>query len=280
MESNTSDIPVGASISSSVQLSQSSVPSTQLSKTVVRIGSTRWNVSSQSSILQLSTPAVPSTRWNVTSQLSASQVLASPPAVQSTASNLSLESSATQVSAPTPAVQSTTSNVTSQSLAAQVSASAPMVELTVSNVASQSSASQVSSSSRSQCIAIATNTTIDWQGLRYEMMPGTRSTSILLHTLDEQQLYRQRVLYKNVRQYDCKIEDCNSKVYLNTTTGVCFSKEKFRQHTHGSREIEIKKMALVKKMKEDCGKLSTLASINSPAGNANVRSVYQKCLTE
>lgn len=55
---------------------------------------------------------------------------------------------------------------------------------------------------------------LDMNNIRYEFMPGQRMNSKMLHTLDEHQLYKKKIVTKHDTQYECyKIKNgCPAKV--------------------------------------------------------------------
>lgn len=120
---------------------------------------------------------------------------------------------------------------------------------------------------------------INYCNLRYELMSGKRINSKLLHTIDEHQLYVQKVKTKSTRQYDCyKKKDlgCEAKVFVNNSSAVCFRKINHgNEHNHSTLKKEINEIKMKTEIKTKCGDSATLAEHIGASGTGNVRGIFQ-----
>lgn len=109
--------------------------------------------------------------------------------------------------------------------------------------------------------------------IRYKFVAGKRLNSKMLHTIDEQQMYRLRVTHKNVAQYNCYIDKCNAKLYLNLETQECSRKAVYELHNHGPNDI-INDIQLNDSIKRRC------RSAAAAGGSGNVRNLFHSTIRE
>lgn len=114
---------------------------------------------------------------------------------------------------------------------------------------------------------------IDDTNVRYKFAAGKRLNSKMLHTIDEQQMYRLRVTHKNVAQYNCYIDKCNAKLYLNLETQVCYRKAMYGLHNHGPNDT-IYDIQLNDTIKRRC------RSAAAASGAGNVRNLFHSTIRE
>lgn len=117
---------------------------------------------------------------------------------------------------------------------------------------------------------------IDYDNVRYRFVAGKRINSKMLHAIDEQQMYRYRVTHKNIAQYNCYIDTCKAKLYVDTVSGVCARKAKHTPHNHGPND-EIMSIQLVDSIKKRC-RSATVAAKTGGAGN--VRDIFHHTVRE
>lgn len=108
---------------------------------------------------------------------------------------------------------------------------------------------------------------VDFSNVRYEYVAGKRVGSKMLHAIGERQMYRYRVTHKNVAQYNCYIDKCNAKLYVDLTTQVCARKQKFEPHNHGPNDM-IEGIQLNDSIKQRC-RNAAVATRSASAGNVH-----------
>lgn len=119
--------------------------------------------------------------------------------------------------------------------------------------------------------------TVNYSDVRYEFMAGKIAKSKILHAIDEEQLYRYRVTHKSLSQYNCYINDCKAKLYVDTMTNICFRKPKQSEvHNHGPHD-GIEAMQLASTIKKRC---RSAAAAARSGGNGNVRQIFHNAIRE
>lgn len=117
---------------------------------------------------------------------------------------------------------------------------------------------------------------LDYSNLSFEFIPGKRANSKLLHTIDEQQLYRRRVKHGRTTQYDCYINTCNAKVFFDDELNSLKRKEKHDRHNHGANDM-ISTLQLSESIKKRC-RSAAMAGRNENDGN--VRDIFHNTIRE
>lgn len=83
----------------------------------------------------------------------------------------------------------------------------------------------------------------------YEFRAGKRSTSQLLYSLSELQIYAVRNHYPTFSRYACTVKGCKGVVKL--VGEVCSKVANFKEHNHGDQEDEFKMNGFITKLKAD-----------------------------
>lgn len=87
--------------------------------------------------------------------------------------------------------------------------------------------------------------------VQFEMVQGKRRDKLILHSIEEQQLYvRNKVLADGSVAYTCREKNCKARVFLKN--GECFFAKPFFDHQHEKKEKEISEMRLLAKIKTTC----------------------------
>lgn len=113
---------------------------------------------------------------------------------------------------------------------------------------------------------------VDFSNIRYEIIAGKRLYSKMLHAIDEQQMYRFRINHK--AQYNCNVNKCPSKVYVDLTTHVCARKTCYEPHNHGPND-QIDKIQLNDSIKKRCRSAAVAAR-----SGGNLREIFHNTVRE
>lgn len=83
----------------------------------------------------------------------------------------------------------------------------------------------------------------------YEIRAGKRSTSQLLYSLSELQIYAVRNRYQSYTRYTCTVKGCKAVVKL--ANQICSKVANFHEHNHGNQADEFKMNTFTTKLRAD-----------------------------
>lgn len=128
---------------------------------------------------------------------------------------------------------------------------------------------------RSECSSVSScasdfSDTCSHRFLKYEFVVGSRKSSNLLYTTDENQFYRFNKHNKSGDVYLCAEKNCNSRVHIRKDK-LCIQQVKYMHHRHETKEKKYEELNVLNLIKTKCCDLSTLI-------NERKQSVRDICL--
>lgn len=105
----------------------------------------------------------------------------------------------------------------------------------------------------------------------YNIVPGARSNSKLLQSINEKQFYRKNRKTQSITIYLCRVDNCNARVIMDDATEKCH-KAKNSVHNHSTQE-EYHKQTVINKMKNECAEPKILAKTKNNIGS--VRDIFE-----
>lgn len=142
---------------------------------------------------------------------------------------------------------------------------------------SQSNSSQASNSQSVSSQASQKNFSSE-NVIKHKFITGKRRDRIVLHSIDEKQLYvKNKQLSDGSIAYTCREKKCNARVYM--LDGVCYSIQKNSIHNPENKEVIISEMLIEAEIKKSCAEMHP-SSTPKTSQISDVREIFNNSMVE
>lgn len=113
--------------------------------------------------------------------------------------------------------------------------------------------------------------------LAYEKISASRCDGELVYTIDEQQLYKKKSIYKSQGYwYRCRFrKSCPAKVWIDFRSEKCVKKKNIKHDHFETQKTVYDEIKLISKIRFECGEVSELSS-----NRARVSDVFHRNVQE